>query len=67
MEQRSYLAGIDHILRLKEVCEITGLGRSTIYELVRKEQFPKQVKLTARSVGWRQSQVVEWISSRESA
>ena len=52
---------IDRILRLKDVCEATGLAKSTIYGLVQRGEFPKQVKLTTRSSGWFQSEVRDWI------
>lgn len=56
------------ILRLKEVQQMTGLSRSTIYAEIAKGNFPKQVKLTgARSVGWYESAVVQWIESRQQA
>ena len=53
------------ILRLKEVQQMTGLSRSTIYAEIAKGKFPKQVKLTgARSVGWPESVIVQWVESR---
>ncbi len=55
------------ILRLKEVQRMTGLSRSTIYVEMAKGNFPRQVQLTgARSVGWYESAVVQWIESRQS-
>ncbi len=54
------------ILRLKEVKEMTGLSRSTIYSEIAKGKFPRQIKLTgARSVGWHKSAVIQWIKSRQ--
>ncbi len=56
------------ILRLNEVKVLTGLSRSTIYAEIAKGNFPKQVKLTgARSVGWHESAIVQWIESRQQA
>tara|TARA_R110002096_G_scaffold428014_4_gene639197 strand:+ start:211 stop:393 length:183 start_codon:yes stop_codon:yes gene_type:complete len=56
------------ILRLKEVKEMTGLSRSTIYAEIAKGNFPRQVKLTgARSVGWYESAIAQWIESRQQA
>lgn len=54
------------ILRLKEVQHMTGLSRSTIYAEIAKGKFPNQVKLTgARSVGWHESAVAQWVESRQ--
>ncbi len=56
------------ILRLKEVIEFTGLSRSTIYAEIAKGNFPRQVQLTgARSVGWLEGSIEEWIESRLAA
>ena len=49
------------ILRLKDVIEKTGLARSTIYKYVDTGDFPKQISLGGRSVGWVDSEVHEWI------
>ncbi|PXV71563.1 AlpA family transcriptional regulator [Sinimarinibacterium flocculans] len=42
----------------------TGLGRSTVYAEVARRRFPSPVRLTARSVGWVESEVVDWIDQR---
>lgn len=48
-------------LRLPEVKQRTGLGRSTIYET---PGFPKPVKLGARAVGWLDTELEAWIEAR---
>ena len=54
------------IVRLKDVQRMTGLSRSTIYAQIAKGNFPKQIKLTgARSVGWHERAIIEWIASRQ--
>ena len=52
------------IYRIKEVCEITGLRPSTIYKLIRANDFPKSISLTARSTGWPSDVVDGWVTSR---
>lgn len=49
------------ILRRKQVEEIVGLSRTTIYNLIAKKQFPAPFPLGARSVGWQKSDVEEWV------
>jgi prophage regulatory protein len=51
---------IDRILRLPKVLEITGLSRSTLYRKIERGEFPRQLKLSERCAGWRESSVVEW-------
>ncbi|MCY4420957.1 MAG: AlpA family phage regulatory protein [Gammaproteobacteria bacterium] len=54
------------IVRLKEVQRMTGLSRSTIYSLIAKGNFPKQIRLTgSRSIGWHEQAVIHWIESRQ--
>jgi prophage regulatory protein len=52
------------LLRLPMVLRITGLARSTIYKLVSQNQFPVPIKLSKRAVGWLQSEIDSWVSSR---
>ena len=52
------------LIRLPAVIERTSLKRSTIYEMMAKELFPKPVKLNLRSNGWIESEIECWIETR---
>lgn len=52
------------ILRIKQVIEMTTLGRSTIYKYIKEGTFPKQIKMGARASGWLQADVENWILTR---
>jgi prophage regulatory protein len=52
------------ILRRPEVEHTTGLSRSTIYAMMAEATFPKPVRLGKRAVGWRASDIAEWLESR---
>jgi len=52
------------LIRLHQVMEMTGLGRSTIYKYISESWFPKPVPLVGRSVGWVESEINEWIIAR---
>ena len=52
------------ILRCPELLRITQLSKATIYRMVAKGTFPKQVRLAERAVGWRSEDVVRWLNSR---
>ena len=54
----------ERIYRLKDLIEITGLKKSTIYELIQNGRFPEPVKLTERASGWRSSDIAAWIKGR---
>lgn len=51
----------DKLLRIKAVCELTGIGKTSVYRL---PGFPERVVMSPRAVGWRYSQVMNWIKSR---
>lgn len=55
------------ILRLRDVQQRTGLSRSTLYLLISRDDFPRQVRLSARAVGWRESEINDWIANRPAA
>jgi len=57
----------DRILRQKDVQDITGLSRSTIYRQVNAGTFPAPVKLTDRLIGWHGSTISEWLAARPEA
>jgi|GEM_PF-1743983 len=54
------------IIRVDEAMQLSGLRKTMFYDLIRKGQFPAQVELGARAVGWYKSQVLEWNRNRAS-
>ena len=52
------------ILRLPQVCKVTGLGRSMIYQLEAECRFPSRVRISLRAVGWVESKVQSWLVKR---
>ncbi len=47
----------DRILRLKTVLSRTGLSRSTLYRKMQDGSFPRNVRISTRCAGWRESAV----------
>ncbi|MGR3494070.1 helix-turn-helix transcriptional regulator [Citreimonas sp.] len=54
-------------LRRRDVEDITGLSRSTIYRLMSNGEFPKPIKLTGRAVAWPESRISAWLAERHLA
>jgi len=52
------------VLRLPEVCSVTGLGRSMIYQMEADQRFPKRVRIGTRAVGWLEGEVRAWLQKR---
>ena len=53
----------ERILRLPEVMARSGLRRSVIYDLMQAGDFPKNLQLSPRAMGWRESEVDAWIAN----
>jgi prophage regulatory protein len=52
------------LIRLDTVLEITTLSVSTIYRLIAKGQFPKQIKVSERSTRWSEFEVLKYINDK---
>lgn len=50
------------ILRLPAVKARVGLSRSSIYLKISKGEFPRQIFLGSRAVGWLEQNIDEWLS-----
>ena len=48
------------LLRIEQVCHLTGLGRTMIYELISRGQLPAPIKL-GRASRWPAREIEEWI------
>lgn len=51
----------ERILRLKSVLERTGLTRSTLYRKMQLGTFPKQLRISVRCAGWRETDIEAWL------
>ena len=51
-------------MRLPEVCKAVGVGKSTVWELVRRGAFPLPIKVTTKCTAWRSDEVEAWMASR---
>ena len=56
----------DGLIRLPEVCRLTGLSRSTIYRMQSESRFPQRVYCSERGVAWHLREVMDWIRARNS-
>jgi len=51
-------------LRLRDVQRRIPYSRSSIYLMISRGEFPRQVSLGGRAVAWLESEIDEWIASR---
>ena len=54
----------EKLLRRRQVEEMTGLSRSSIYRLMRIQEFPVAVKVGPAAVRWKESDITSWLESR---
>lgn len=52
----------DHLLRLRQVIQILGISRSNFYAGLKANRFPKPVRLGARAVAWRASDIAALVA-----
>ena len=55
------MTSTNRILRLGSVLERTGLSRSTLYRKIEQGSFPRQVRISERCIGWRDSDIERWL------
>lgn len=53
--------------RMREVCQRTGLSKSSIYDLMAQGRFPQTVRLGGRSVAFVEAEIDDWIAARIAA
>lgn len=54
----------DRLLRLTEVKEATGLGKTMIYRLIRAGRFPQPFKPGGYASRWSEAEVIRWRESQ---
>lgn len=57
----------DRLLRLSQVIEIAGIGKTLIYRLMRQQKFPQQFKPGGYASRWSERGVWAWRESQRVA
>ena len=52
------------LIALKEVLDLTHLGRSNLYRLMEIGIFPKPIKISERNVRWKKKDVLSYLENR---
>ena len=57
------------IMRLPAVLEFTGLSETQLEEKIKRGEFPRPIKLSdsGRTIGWIESELIDWLNSRITA
>ena len=64
--RKETLSSPDEVIfvRLPDVKAVTGLSKSSLYALIRANNFPAPVRLGPRTVAWVRSEVKQWAAER---
>ena len=54
----------ERLLRLPEVLEMVPIKKTTLYDLMRRGLFPRNIKLGSNMVAWVASEIEEWINTQ---
>jgi len=52
------------IIKMRTVKQLTTFSSSTVYRLIEKGLFPRQIKLSERSSGWIEQEVLDYLNDR---
>ena len=52
-----------HLLKRRQVGEITTLSRASIYDMIKRGVFPKPIKIGERAVAWREADIIAWLDA----
>lgn len=61
-EAPSLQLGLESLLRMREVKEITKYSAATIYRKIKDGTFPRPIGLGGKAVRWRMADVQQWMS-----
>lgn len=56
--------GTHRVIRLPEVINKTGLGRTTIWRMSSTGNFPEAISLGGKATGWIEAEIDRWIERR---
>ncbi len=54
---------MEQLLKLREVLDRTGLGKTSIYRLMKEDRFPKAIKVGS-AARWAETAVQAWIAEQ---
>ena len=52
------------LIRIKHVCAIIGLSRSSVYNLMQEDDFPQSIKIGKRAIAFSEQAVNDWVAAK---
>lgn len=56
---------MDTLIRPKDLATKLGISIPTLYRRMKEPDFPRKVQISTQSVGFRETEVQEWIESKQ--
>ena len=53
------------VIKIATVKELTALSAASIYRLMKRGAFPKQIKLAERSSAWFSEEIYNWLEKKK--
>lgn len=53
-----------NIIRIDQVVQKISMSKPSIYRMIKAGTFPRQIKISARAIGWIESDIDKWIESK---
>jgi len=64
MTDRKAAPATGRYLRQREILQLVGVSRPTLWDWRRKGLFPQPRRLGPNTIGWLESEVQEWLQTR---
>lgn len=55
------------LLGLADVVHVTTMSKASVYRNIQAGEFPKPIRISARRVAWRETDIVAWLEQRGGA
>lgn len=53
------------IIKVPEVLERCAMSRASLYRMLQRNEFPRQVRISIRSIGFYEHEVNQWLADRQ--
>jgi prophage regulatory protein len=57
----------ERLIRQPEVLRRVGISKSTLWDWIKADRFPRPVRIGERAVAWKSSEIDRWIEGRVEA
>ena len=51
--------------RIDELTDILSIGKSTIWKLMAKDEFPKSIKISSGIKCWKKEDILDWVDEQQ--